>query len=79
MNDSNVTLLGPDGAPINTVPSTFLTNEEAMLMREYAEWMSAQGYQAVLHCGQCGKTMECYVQGDIGVFCSCRALIHKAS
>ena len=78
MSDT-ITLVGPNGERLSPLPVTYLTHEEAIAVREYAEWAGNQGYQAVMVCGKCRKDMECYVQGDIGIFCGCRTLVHKAS
>lgn len=72
------TLIGPDGTPIEK-PATFLTNDEAQLLRDYQAFGEREHLQGVMTCGHCGKPMEVYVQGDIGFFCECRVLYWKAS
>lgn len=71
-------LLGPDGTPIHK-PATFLTNDEAEILRQYQAFGDREHLQGSMECADCGKPMEVYVQGDIGFFCDCRCLIWKAS
>jgi hypothetical protein len=71
-------ILGPDGTPINK-PATFLTFEEAQLMREYQAFGEREHLQGEMVCGDCGKAMEVHVESDIGLFCECRMLLWKAS
>jgi hypothetical protein len=71
-------LLGPDGTPIKK-PATFLTNEEAELLRQYQAFGEREGLQGAMTCSLCGNAMEVYVQGDIGFFCDCRILLWRAS
>lgn len=72
------TLLGPDGTPIDK-PATFLTLEEAELLKAYQAWGNREHLSATMQCIHCQKPMEVYVQGDIGFFCDCRVLIWRAS
>ena len=71
-------ILGPDGTPINK-PATFLTFEEAQLLREYQAFGERESLQGEMQCGDCGKQMEVYVFSDIGFFCDCRILLWKAN
>ncbi len=71
-------LLGADGTPTEK-PATFLTNDEAQLLRDYQDFGERHGLQGEITCTHCGKKMEVYVQGDIGFFCDCRVLFWKAS
>ncbi len=72
------TILGPDGTPLEK-PATFLSNEEAELLRAYQAFGEREHLQGTMHCGRCKKPMEVYVQGDIGMFCDCRVIYWKAS
>lgn len=56
-----------------------LTAEEAELLRAYQAFGARDGLQGSMTCNDCGKQMEVYVQGDIGMFCECRVLLWKAS
>ena len=67
------TLVGPDGTPIEK-PATFLSNEDAELLRQYQAFGEREHLQGEMHCGRCKKRMEVYVQGDIGMFCDCRII-----
>lgn len=75
---STAEILGPDGTPINK-PATFLTSEEAQLLREYQAFGEREHLQGEMICGDCGTQMEVHVEGDIGFFCECRMLLWKAS
>lgn len=75
---TKVALLGPDGTPIEK-PATFLSNDEAQLLRDYQAFGEREHLQAAMTCNSCGKPMEVYVQADIGFFCDCRVLFWKAS
>jgi hypothetical protein len=71
-------LVGPDGTPLDK-PATFLTNDEAELLRQYQAWGAREGLQGSMTCNSCGKPMEVYVQSDIGFFCDCRVLFWRPS
>lgn len=75
---TTASILGPDGAPIET-PATFLTYEEAQLLRQYQAWGEREQLQGKMTCNSCGTQMEVYVQGDIGFFCDCRTLLWRTS
>ncbi len=75
---TKIALLGPDGTPVDK-PASFLTNDEAEIMRQYQAWGGRHGLQGSMTCNSCGKDMEVYVQGDIGLFCECRVLFWRAS
>jgi hypothetical protein len=74
-NDTVIQLKGEQ----KEVPSTWLTLEQVALLRDYSNMCAAMGYQAEMICGACGEPIECYVQEDIGIFCSCRARVWKRS
>lgn len=62
-----------------TLPATFLTADEANLLRNYQRWGEMHHLAASMKCDSCGGDMEVYIQGDIGLFCDCRVLIWRAS
>jgi hypothetical protein len=71
-------IVGPDGTPIDK-PATFLSNDEAQLLRDYQRWGEINGLHGTMTCTSCGKPMEVYVQAEIGFFCDCRVLFWKPS
>jgi len=73
-----VTLLDAHGQPIEK-PATFLTLEEAELLGAYQAFGAREGLQGTMKCNDCGKPMEVYVQGEIGLFCECRTILWRAS
>ncbi len=75
---TTATLVGPDGTPIDK-PATFLTNDEAQLLRDYQAWGGREGLQGTMTCNACGGEMEVYVQAEIGFFCHCRVIFWKPS
>lgn len=75
---SHVSILGPDGTPIDK-PATFFSSDEAQLLRDYQAFGDREDLRGAMHCNSCGKPMEVYVQADIGFFCDCRVLFWKAS
>lgn len=77
MSDHAV-ILGPDGVPMER-PATFLPPEDAETLRQYQAFGAREGLQGSMKCRHCGGDVEVYVQGDIGLFCSCRTLLWKAS
>lgn len=62
-----------------TLPATFLTADEANLLRNYQRWGEINHLSASMKCGSCGADAEVYIQGDIGIFCDCQCLIWRAS
>lgn len=78
MADGKSTIVGADGVPVER-PATFLTADEAQLLRDYQRWGEMHGLFGTMKCQQCGGDMEVFVQGDIGLFCSCRSLVWRAS
>lgn len=78
MADSTSTVVDKHGER-KELPSTFLTQDEADLLRNYQRWGEMNHLFATMTCQHCGSAMEVYVQGDIGLFCDCRVLVWKAS
>ena len=77
--DKNATaVLDKNGEPTET-PATFLTADEAQLLRDYQAFGERNGLQGAMTCGECGKAIEVYVQSEIGFFCECRVLLWRPS
>lgn len=78
MADSTTTVV--DQHDIEKVlPTTFLTSEEAELLRQYQRWGELNHLYATMKCRHCGEATEVYVQANIGFFCGCRVLIWQPS
>lgn len=78
MADSTTTVTNKAGET-KELPATFLTSDEADLLRNYQRWGEMNHLYGTMKCRHCGGDMEVYVQGDIGLFCGCRVLVWKAS
>lgn len=62
-----------------TLPATFLSQDEADLLRNYQRWGELNHLQGTMKCRSCGGDMEVYVQASIGIFCECRVLVWQPS
>ena len=48
-----VTLYGPDGAPIEQLPQETFTPEELYLLAQYKKFLFRRGYKEALYCNRC--------------------------
>lgn len=78
MADSTTTVTNKDGER-KELPTTFLTSEEAELLRQYQRWGEMNHLYGTMKCRKCGDDVEVYVQANIGFFCGCQALIWQPS
>lgn len=78
LDTTTTALIGADGTPIEK-PTILLSAEDAAILRAMQAYGEREGLQGEMVCGSCGSACEVFVQGDIGVFCDCRALYWKAS
>jgi hypothetical protein len=76
------TILAPDGTVAN-LPTTFLTGEEAMLLRAYKKFLNAHGLKEALYCNACYEqnlahgTRAFVTDDQILIQCRCRVRFHK--
>jgi hypothetical protein len=71
------TVTAKDGAR-KELPTTYLTSDEADLLRNYERWGEMNHLSASMKCRHCGGDMEVYVQKSIGLFCDCRVILWQA-
>lgn len=78
MADSTSTVVDKHGQE-KVLPTTFLTSDEADLLRSYQRWGEMNHLYGTMKCRHCGGDMEVFVQANIGFFCDCRVLIWQPS
>lgn len=78
MADTTTTVTDKRGVE-KMLPTTYLTSDEADLLRNYQRWGELNHLAASMTCRHCGSDMEVYVQASIGLFCDCRVLIWQPS
>lgn len=78
MADTHSTVVDKNGEQ-KELPATFLTLEEADLLREYQRWGASNHLCGTMKCRYCGGDVEVFVQDKIGLFCGCRVLVWQPS
>ena len=77
-------IVAPDGTPA-TLPTVYLTGEEAKLLREYRKFLNRHRIKEAAYCNDCWEHnlqhgMQAFVTNDQILFqCRCRALFYQGA
>jgi hypothetical protein len=82
-NRTTSTLYGPNNEPLEELPTTVLSHEDAAMLRQYKKFMDRHGFREANYCNACWSKeqhdgMRVHVtDGQIMFKCRCRMLFFQ--